>query len=101
VLGIEVADGQLDGIVVPVEVQAIDPEHRLADFAIQVTGGERRSSGCTDALLCGHDFVVAAAHTATILDSGEVVQPEMEVDGSLRSAVQALYFGASQASPAS
>ena len=40
VLGVEVADRELDRVVFVVEVQAVDPEHRLTGLAAQVPGGD-------------------------------------------------------------
>jgi 2-methylcitrate dehydratase PrpD len=45
VLGVEVADGELDRGVLGVEVQPVDAQERLADVAAQVGGGERRGAG--------------------------------------------------------
>src|SRR5690349_13344419 len=55
VLGVEVADGQLDRGVVGVEVEAVDAEQGLADVAAEVRGGERGGAGRADALLGGGD----------------------------------------------
>src|SRR5271154_698036 len=55
VLGVEVADRELDGVLFFVEVQAVDPEHRLTGLAAQVPGGDSGGAGRADALLRGGD----------------------------------------------
>jgi hypothetical protein len=55
VLGVEVADRELNRVIVAVEVQAVDPEQRLARLPAQVPGGGLRRAGRADALLRGGD----------------------------------------------
>ena len=59
-LGVEVADGELNRVVFVVEVQAVDPEHRLTGLAAQVPGGDSGGAGRADALLRGGDGAAVA-----------------------------------------